>query len=47
VPSGKVIASGLIETQEEEVTGALQAEGLQVVGLMQEKDWIALVAQRR
>jgi ribosomal protein L11 methyltransferase len=46
-PSGKVIASGLIENQEEEVTGALQAEGLRVVERMREKDWVALVAQRR
>ena len=46
-PTGKLIASGLIETQEEEVAGALQAEELRVVGRMQEKDWIALVAQRR
>jgi ribosomal protein L11 methyltransferase len=46
-PSGKVIASGLIDSQEEEVTGALRAEGLQVTERMQEKDWIALVAQRR
>jgi ribosomal protein L11 methyltransferase len=46
-PAGRLIASGLIETQEEEVDGALQAEGLQVLERMQEKDWIALVAQLR
>jgi ribosomal protein L11 methyltransferase len=46
-PSGKMIASGLIESQEEEVAGALQAEGLRVVERTQEKDWIALVARRR
>jgi ribosomal protein L11 methyltransferase len=46
-PSGKAIASGLIESQEEEVTDVFQGQGLRVVQRMQEKDWVALVVQRR
>lgn len=46
-PKGKVIAAGLIETQEPEVVEALQAQGLVMAERTQEKDWVALVAQRR
>jgi len=46
-PSGKVIAAGLIETQEQDVVEAFRAEGLVTVERTQEKDWVALVAQRR
>ena len=45
--SGKAIASGLIESQEEEVTDVFQGQGLRIVQRMQEKDWVALVVQRR
>lgn len=44
-PAGRVIAAGLIESQEVEVTNALRAVGLGIVERVQEKDWIALVAQ--
>jgi ribosomal protein L11 methyltransferase len=46
-PEGKVIAAGLIESQERDVVEALRAEGLHAVQRTQEKDWVALVAQRR
>jgi ribosomal protein L11 methyltransferase len=44
--TGKVIASGLIESQDAGVTGALGAVGLEVVQRMVENDWVALVARR-
>jgi ribosomal protein L11 methyltransferase len=46
-PAGRVIAAGLIESQEQAVVDALRANGLLVVARSQEKDWVALVAQRR
>jgi ribosomal protein L11 methyltransferase len=46
-PSGKVIAAGLIETQERDVVEAFRVEGLHSVERTQEKDWVALVAQQR
>jgi ribosomal protein L11 methyltransferase len=46
-PGGKVIAAGLIETQERDVVEALRAEGLFPVERTQEKDWVALVTERR
>lgn len=46
-PSGKVIAAGLIETQERDVVHAFQAVGLFPVERAQDKDWVALVTQRR
>jgi ribosomal protein L11 methyltransferase len=46
-PSGCLIAAGLIESQEVEVTEVFHAEGLEVTGRTQEKDWVALVARRR
>ncbi|MGD8491607.1 MAG: 50S ribosomal protein L11 methyltransferase [Anaerolineae bacterium] len=45
-PAGWLVAAGLIEVQETEVTAALAAQGLKVVDRYQEADWIALVAQR-
>ncbi|MFN2165975.1 MAG: 50S ribosomal protein L11 methyltransferase, partial [Anaerolineae bacterium] len=44
-PGGRLIAAGLIESQEEQVRGAFQAAGLQIVGRTQEQDWVCLVAQ--
>jgi ribosomal protein L11 methyltransferase len=44
---GKVIAAGLIETQEQDVTEAFRAEGLSTIERTQEKDWVAMVTQRR
>jgi ribosomal protein L11 methyltransferase len=43
---GRIIASGLVESQEEDVVSALQIQGLEVVERTQEKDWVSLVAQR-
>lgn len=45
--TGKVIAAGLIETQERDVVEAFRAAGLFTVERTQEKDWVALVTQRR
>lgn len=42
-PGGRLITAGLIETQEADVTLALQGQGLQVIERTQEKDWVALV----
>ena len=44
---GLLVAAGIIEDQEEEVRGALQAHGMAVVEQRQEKDWVTLVAARR
>lgn len=44
---GRVLAAGLIESQEEQVTRAFRVGGLEIKGRAQEKDWVALVAQRR
>ena len=44
-PGGHLIASGLIESQEEDVTRALQAQGLKVIARSREEDWVALVAR--
>jgi ribosomal protein L11 methyltransferase len=46
-PGGRLIAAGLIDSQEEEVVAALRLEHLRIVDRLQEKDWVALVAQRR
>jgi len=43
-PGGRLIAAGLIDSQESEVIATLQAQGLQVVSRSQEKDWICLIA---
>jgi len=44
---GQLIASGIIDSQEQDVVSALQAQGLQVVDRAVEKDWVSLVARRR
>jgi ribosomal protein L11 methyltransferase len=46
-PGGRLIAAGLIESQENEVAAAFQAAGLQVLDRTQEQDWVCLVAQHR
>jgi ribosomal protein L11 methyltransferase len=46
LPGGLLIAAGLIEGQESDVREALVAQELEIVGRSQEKDWVALVAQR-
>jgi ribosomal protein L11 methyltransferase len=45
-PQGRLIAAGLIASQEQEVVEALRAEGLWVIERTGEKDWVALVARR-
>jgi ribosomal protein L11 methyltransferase len=45
-PEARLIAAGLIESQEREVEDAFREHGLQVVERTQERDWVALVAQR-
>jgi ribosomal protein L11 methyltransferase len=47
VPGGRVIAAGLIDSQEQDVVDALRTKRLRIVERLQEKDWVALVAQRR
>ena len=44
---GLLVAAGIIEDQEEEVRGALQAHGMAVVEQRQERDWVMLIAARR
>jgi ribosomal protein L11 methyltransferase len=45
-PAGRIVAAGLIESQERSVVDALQANGLQVIERTQEQDWVCLVARR-
>ena len=47
VSKGRVIAAGLIESQEQEVMDAFRSEGLRPVGRSQEDEWVLLVAQGR
>jgi len=42
-PTGLLIAAGIIEEQEAEVTAALREQGLEIVERRQEKDWVTLV----
>jgi ribosomal protein L11 methyltransferase len=44
--TGRLIVSGLIESQEHDIMNALRARGLQALERYQEKDWVALVAER-
>lgn len=44
---GRLIAAGLIESQEGDVVSALQSQGLSTLGRSQEKDWVCLIAERR
>jgi ribosomal protein L11 methyltransferase len=43
LPTGLIIAAGIIEEQEAEVTAALRGRGLEIVARRQEKDWVTLV----
>lgn len=43
---GLAICAGLIDTQEYGVREALQAQGLQVIDRLQEKDWVCLIARK-
>lgn len=43
---GRLVAAGLIEGQEEDVVGALRAQGFSIQGRSQEKDWVCLSAER-
>jgi len=45
-PTGLLIAAGIIEEQEAEVTAALRGHGLEIVERRQEKDWV-LVGGRK
>ena len=45
-PGGLAIFAGLIDTQEQGVREALQAQGLQIVDRYQSKDWVGLIARR-
>jgi ribosomal protein L11 methyltransferase len=44
---GRIIAAGLIESQESEVREAFQTQGFDIFERAQEKDWVALVARWR
>ncbi len=44
---GRLVAAGLIETQEQDVASALQAQGLRIIDRAHEQDWVALVAAWR
>jgi ribosomal protein L11 methyltransferase len=46
-PGGKLILSGMIAEQEEEVTAMAQRHGLTVIDRKTEEDWVALVVERR
>jgi ribosomal protein L11 methyltransferase len=41
---GKLILSGILETQVQEVEAAVHESGMQMVGRYQSADWAALVA---
>ncbi len=45
--AGLIVVSGIIESQEAMVVEALSAQGIDIVEHLQEKDWIALVGNRR
>ncbi len=44
---GLAIFAGLIDTQEGGVREALQAQGLEVIDRLQEKDWVCLIARKQ
>jgi ribosomal protein L11 methyltransferase len=44
---GRLVAAGLIESQEQDVADALQAQGLRIIDRAHEQDWVALVAAWR
>ncbi len=43
---GRAIFAGLIDTQEYGVREALQAQGLEVIDRLQDKDWVCLIARK-
>lgn len=45
-PGGRLVASGILTEQADEVAAALEAAGLSVVERRQQEDWIALIAAR-
>lgn len=45
-PGGTVIASGIIDDQEESVRAAFEAHGIEIVDRLIEKDWVALVGKK-
>ncbi len=45
-PGGFFISSGIITQQQEQVLGALEAEGFKLVQINQMKDWIVIIAQK-
>jgi ribosomal protein L11 methyltransferase len=45
-PGGFFVSSGIITEQQEQVLGALEAEGFKLVQINQMKDWIVIVAQK-
>lgn len=45
-PAGRLVVSGIIESQEADVAAALQGQGLTILRRAQEADWVALVAGR-
>ena len=46
VPGGTVVASGIIDDQEEAVRAAFEARGIAIVDRLVEQDWIALLGRR-
>lgn len=46
-PTGQMIAAGIIEEQEAEVTAALREHGMEIAERRQEKDWVTLVGGRK
>jgi ribosomal protein L11 methyltransferase len=46
-PGGRIIAAGLVDSQEEDVVSALLAAQLRIVERLREKDWVTLVAKGR
>ena len=45
-PGGAIVGSGILEEQLAEVAPALEDHGLSVVEVMQQDDWIAVIAER-
>lgn len=45
-PGGKLVVSGIIEEREQEVVDALVAEGLTVVEIVREGEWVSIVGRK-
>jgi ribosomal protein L11 methyltransferase len=45
-PGGVIIASGITDTQEQGVRGALQARGIDLIDRLAQRDWVALVGRQ-